>query len=277
MEEIWRPVSGFENYYRVSNSGSVKSLDRVSIHSNGTVTHRKGRILKPALKVGYPFVVLVGDDGKKQFHIHRLVASAFCNKPEGCDVVNHLDGNKLNNHASNLEWTTTKGNTAHAIKTGLLNPARGENSSASILTEQQVEEIRRRLSLGERGSHLAKEFGVKNMAISQIRTGRTWRHIASQEIIESCKDTANFGSKGSTHPQAKITESDVIEIIKLLCQKVPQKTIAEKFGCIPETVSRINMGKAWKHVVVDGCGNPPYYRRRPHKNHSFIDLSDAVE
>jgi|GEM_PF-474668 len=277
MEEIWRPVSGFENYYLVSSFGSIRSLDRTSNHSDGVVTRRKGRILKPAIKAGYPFVVLVSDSAKKQFHIHRLVAEAFCSKPDGCDVVNHIDGNKLNNNAENLEWTTFKGNAVHAASSGLFKPARGEGAAASVLTERQVEEIRSRLSSGERGSQLAKEYGVKSMAISQIRNGKTWRHITTQEVINSCKETSSFSSKGSVHPQAKLKEDDVIEIIKLLCQRVAQKAIAERFSCLTATISRINMGKAWGHVVVPECGKPPYYRRRPHKKHSLIGLRDAVE
>lgn len=51
--------------------------------------------------------------------MHRLVASAFIDKPDGCDIVNHLDGDKTNNRVDNLEWTTVSGNAAHAVEAGL--------------------------------------------------------------------------------------------------------------------------------------------------------------
>lgn len=48
--------------------------------------------------------------------VHRLVALYFCEKHEGCNVVNHIDSDKTNNHASNLEWTTISGNTKHCFE-----------------------------------------------------------------------------------------------------------------------------------------------------------------
>lgn len=93
--EIWRPVAGFEDYYDVSNTGKVRSL-------------RTGKLMKlvPNNQNGYLTVVLHGDGVKKTATVHRLVADAFCDKPDGCDCVNHKDEDKHNNSADNLEWCT---------------------------------------------------------------------------------------------------------------------------------------------------------------------------
>ena len=67
---------------------------------------------------GYLRVDLKVDGTRRRFFIHRLVAEHFITKPNGCDVVNHLDCNPHNNYSNNLEWTTLKGNSAHTKKMG---------------------------------------------------------------------------------------------------------------------------------------------------------------
>ena len=93
--EIWKPVTGFENYYMISSYGRLLSL-------------RSGQLRKqiPNRKTGYLMCFLCGDGLKKCKTIHRLVADAFCEKPFGCNQVNHRDENKHNNRADNLEWVT---------------------------------------------------------------------------------------------------------------------------------------------------------------------------
>ena len=69
---------------------------------------------------GYKFVAAGSKDGQKTISVHRLVAELFIPNPNNYPVVNHLDGNKLNNRADNLEWTTQLENNRHAIETGLV-------------------------------------------------------------------------------------------------------------------------------------------------------------
>lgn len=106
MEEIWKPVVGFEKFYEVSNTGKVKSL-------------RSGKLRKliPNSRNGYLYVVLCGTDFKNTFTVHRLVAMAFCEKPNGCDFINHKDEDKHNNNAENLEWVTKYYNNTYNGKT----------------------------------------------------------------------------------------------------------------------------------------------------------------
>lgn len=101
--EKWKDIRGFEGLYRVSNTGKVFSIRR-NIELKGKID-----------RYGYKMVVLW--NGKNNYRtVHRLVAEAFVEQKEGCNVVNHLDCNKLNNNADNLEWTTVKENTIHAYQ-----------------------------------------------------------------------------------------------------------------------------------------------------------------
>jgi hypothetical protein len=91
------------------------------ISSEGFVINaKKSNIIKPSLKKsGYYEVSLKNKEGRKYFLIHRLVALYFVPQKEGANEVNHIDGNKLNNNASNLEWVTRNENLHHAYIKGL--------------------------------------------------------------------------------------------------------------------------------------------------------------
>lgn len=72
-------------------------------------------------------------DGKRYCKLaHRLVAEAFIPQPDGCNVVNHKDGNKLNNTIDNLEWTTVSGNNFHAYENGLKRKTNGRENRIKI-------------------------------------------------------------------------------------------------------------------------------------------------
>jgi len=118
MEEIWKPIIGYEEYYLVSDRGKIKSLDRQWIINNGGLTTRRGRVLRPQCKGGYLTVNLYDNNGKMSTKtVHRLVAIAFLVNNFGKKCVNHLDLNKKNNNVYNLEWCTHKENSIHAYPT----------------------------------------------------------------------------------------------------------------------------------------------------------------
>ena len=124
MKEVWKDIPGYEGLYQINNYGIVKSLDRYVKHSKGGPRLIKGKIISSKIDNGYSRVKLCKDDSKKYYTVHRLVALTFINNPHGLPVVNHIDGNKLNNHVSNLEWCTVSKNTQHAYDTGLCDEAR---------------------------------------------------------------------------------------------------------------------------------------------------------
>jgi hypothetical protein len=120
MEEVWKDISGYEGLYQVSNMGRVKSLERiVSPRKQGQrIAHEKIKQSKHT-KDGYLEVTLCKNCKPKSIRTHRLVAHAFCENPFNKAEVNHIDGNKLNNRADNLEWVTSSENQIHAYKLGL--------------------------------------------------------------------------------------------------------------------------------------------------------------
>lgn len=103
-------IPDYENYYIYDNG------DVLNISTNKML---KGSISEH----GYKYYRLSKNNIKKMFYAHRLVAEAFLDNINNLPVVNHKDGNKLNNNVDNLEWTSYSGNTIHAYKTKLIKPA----------------------------------------------------------------------------------------------------------------------------------------------------------
>lgn len=116
--EIWKDLEGdFGNQYQISNYGNVRNK----------ITNK---LLKYNLdERGYPRIRLSYNNIKSSYRIHRLVAIAFIDNPESKIQVNHIDGDKLNNHFSNLEWSTNSENQKHAVLTGLKVTKKGFESS----------------------------------------------------------------------------------------------------------------------------------------------------
>ncbi len=109
---IWKKLKGYD--YLISNNGDIKNM-------------KTQKLVKGTIKGGYNMVKLYSNDKNnykdKSFRRHIIIAKLFCRKEnESYCVVNHVDGNKLNNCAKNLEWISARMNTQHAEKLGLLNP-----------------------------------------------------------------------------------------------------------------------------------------------------------
>ena len=118
----WLAVKGYEGLYEVSDTGQVRSVTRECLHKNGNVIPKVGKVLAqcPNKNTRYMMCSLWRNNKAKYYYVHRLVAGAFIPNPDSLPEVNHMDGDRQNNHLSNLEWVTRKGNIRHAIDTGLL-------------------------------------------------------------------------------------------------------------------------------------------------------------
>lgn len=103
---MWKDIEGYEGFYQVSDEGQVRRILK-----DGRTRPVKG---KEGSK--YYSVDLCVHGKSKAYNVHRLVAETFLPKPEGMTEVNHIDGNKKNNHVENLEWVTQKGNLIHAME-----------------------------------------------------------------------------------------------------------------------------------------------------------------
>ena len=107
--EVWKDVPGYEGLYIASNLGRVKGLKR-------------GKILSPAPnEKGYLHIVLCKNGIMKTKKLHKIIAQTFVPNGSGLTEINHIDGNKLNNAADNLEWCSHLENMRHAVKLGLEN------------------------------------------------------------------------------------------------------------------------------------------------------------
>jgi hypothetical protein len=173
MIEEWRPVSGFDGFYEVSNRGAVRSLDRTVSRSDGRKRRAIGRPLKQSLNAaGYPVVTVCDNPRHITIRVHRLVAAAFLPNPHGLPMVNHIDSNPKNNAVENLEWCDALHNMQHAARAGRVR--RGENHSSCKLSEEIVRQIRQSPLNHEA---CAKIFGVTPGMIGHIRSRRSWTHI----------------------------------------------------------------------------------------------------
>ena len=162
----WQDIGGFEDHYRVSDDGRVWSCRR----DREMVGGDNGR--------GYVSFRLCLDRVKHVRYIHRLVAEAFVPNPDGHTEVNHKDGNKLNNHWTNLEWCSRQRNCQHALDRGLRVPVCGSRVKASKLTESTVAEMRFLWATGQyRQSDLGALYGVKERCVYEVVKRRSWKHV----------------------------------------------------------------------------------------------------
>lgn len=145
--------------YEITKEGKIISL------KNNKRYEIKGYIDK----YGYRRVLLHVNGTRLKFFVHRLVANKFITNPNNKPQVNHIDGNKLNNNVSNLEWCTPKENIQHAIKTGL----RVRKGKVNI---NEVKEIRK-LFNNKSMKEIAEMYNVSVSCIKHIHANHTWTNI----------------------------------------------------------------------------------------------------
>lgn len=115
-----KDILGLEKYAYVNNSGEVFMKERF-VNNNGTQVLLRERQLTPVSNgLGYLQVRFYINNKVIRKYLHRIIAEAFLENPLSLSEINHIDGNKLNNNLSNLEWVSRKENYNHAIKNGLI-------------------------------------------------------------------------------------------------------------------------------------------------------------
>lgn len=229
--------------------GRVRSLERLVTNSKGVTKRIKGRILKPINRNGYYVVNLHANARCKMLLVHRLVAETFIPNLYTKEQVNHKNGIKLDNRLENLEWTTPKENTHHAIRTGLSHPKestirvwrekrkymidclqrrstfrpKGELNPNAKLTREDVSDIRQKFSQGYSIHDLQNMYTIARQTVENILNNKRWHDAAY------------------TPPRIK---GHKIEKIRNGCVVKTYKTLAE----IDAELSRLNA-----HSAISAC------------------------
>lgn len=250
MNEIWKPIKGYEGKYEVSNFGRVKSLERFD--RSGAIIREKILSPKPQ-KNKYVRVHLSTGNGYCWESVHRLVAEAFVERKSKQDtIVNHLDNNPHNNRADNLEWTTYSGNMQWASKQGRMK-GKPENlvkaqeehripviaidaNGKRTLFKSQVEAGR---VLGVSAGHIAaicrKEYGYKQSrgytfeyADAEYQKSLRPNKIAmpENERIEKLRERMKNNQYGKGK---KPTEKNILAIRQKLGKPICQYDLSGKF------------------------------------------------
>ena len=139
IEEIWRPVVGYEGLYEVSNTGRVRSLDKYDSMNR----FLRGRILRLFTDgLGYLRAQLYSNSKRKSFLVHRLVAQAFIPNPDNLPQVNHRDENPSNDNVDNLEWCDGKYNVNYGTRIDRIRDIRLKNGTYTGLSKEEYRKKR---------------------------------------------------------------------------------------------------------------------------------------
>ena len=148
--EVWKDVVGYEGLYKISEYGEILITKRNKLQKS----YRHGR--------GYDRIGLTSQGLQRNHYVHRLVGDAFLEPPKNVNQnqINHIDGNKNNNHFSNLEWTSPSENFNHAVRTGLIKNI--------VLIEEEHKKVMAYLYIHTKltQSEIADAFDVSDATVS---------------------------------------------------------------------------------------------------------------
>jgi len=165
--------------YKVYEDGTTIKMSRNG--ARGYIT--KERIIKPNDNGNGYYRVCIGN---KLVYLHRLIATLFCENPNGYNIVDHKDGNKKNNSVDNLEWVTFGENNRRAFELGLREPSKKccEEHPQAKLTNEDVRWIREHYVEGSKEfgqCALARMFNIKQSTVYDIVHNKTWKDILPNE------------------------------------------------------------------------------------------------
>lgn len=242
FDEYFIPIQGFENKYRVSNTGRIISFNRRSC--TGKITDGEFEIFPYIDTVGYRSIKLHdGNKGHKYMRLHRLLAIHFIPNPNNYPSVNHIDGNKLNSDLSNLEWCTIKQNLLHARATGLNNNIAELHCNSKLTNKQVLEIVRLRVEENMTLKEISDIFSIKWENVRSIVSGKEWSSVTG--IKANAKRENSIGENSGT---AKLKCEDVLKIRAMANNTHSCKELANMFNVEITSIYGIVNRKSWKHI-----------------------------
>lgn len=188
--EEWKPISGFEHEYMISNLGRVLSLPKTIIH-RGRESFTRHKFLNPSIGGdGYYRVCLNG----KFYRLHRVIATAFIPNPEGKPCIDHINAIRTDNRIENLRWVTHKENMNNPIN-------RDFQKANSLGRKQSSATIEKRISK-LRGKKRTKE---QRVALRQSLIEKKGRSVSQYDLNH--KLIATYPSISTAHEHTGITAS----------------------------------------------------------------------
>lgn len=236
-EVIWKKLNNESNgKYEINNTGIIRNV----------ITLKEKRW---SVSNGCKRMSLIGKSNKS-YNIHRLVAIYFIENPLNKPMVNHIDGNRLNNNIDNLEWCTASENMQHSSK--VLMKGNEETHYKTTLTNDKVIEICKQIPF-KSYRQLAKEFLTNENIICDIATGKSWTTITREfNYIPYIK-------------KRKLTDFEVLEICSMLKINTYAQ-IANKYKVCNSVICEIAHGTRYKHVTKN-LNYIPYHKNK-NKSHS---------
>lgn len=216
-------IKGEETHYILYKDGRVKNIETNKFVRSWINMHGRREIC-------------LSHKGKKYFRrLARLLAETFIPNPNNLPEVDHINGDRLDDRLENLEWVTSEENLKRAKDLGIQSRF-GEDSPVSILTEEQVKEICRRLERGESGKIIAGDFNISRTNISDIKNGHIWTNISKDyNLLRKSRNT--------------LTEDDVVDIWLKLQEGMNSVAIAKIYNVNPDTIGKIKRRERWTHIT----------------------------
>lgn len=177
---IWVDIPRYKGCYQASVDGYIRSVDRKIKSGEKGYRILKGRVLKQTLNnSNYNYISISINGIVKKELVHRLICETFHKNINNKPCVNHIDGNKNNNHKDNLEWVTYSENHRHGFDNGLMKSPglKGERNPAAKLTNEQVKEIRRLLYSSYKSREIEYKFNISKTIVSRIKLNKTYKDI----------------------------------------------------------------------------------------------------
>lgn len=203
-------------------------------------TYRNGKEIYHETAYGYYGCRVYFLDGtSKSQGVHRWVAEYFIPNPNDKPFVNHKDGNKKNNHVSNLEWVTNQENVDHAVETGLI--PRGEARNNTLYKDEEIMKVCSLLSEGVRMCDISRQTGVDYYIVKAVYNKRSWTHISDKYTFKTERKKCISDETAiwiCTQLENKIAIKDILKVVR--------NPLVNR-----DVVSNIKYRRSHKHISKD--------------------------